>query len=154
MRSAHVRRAACAPGVPRPRRKTATLVAARLLRVVHRDVRLDHELLGCHLRRRLREHRDADARRDAVPPSTLAVLRGWPTRIFSATSIASRLVGVRQDDGELVAAEPREDVGLAQPRPQRGGRPPDQLVARRVAERVVDVLEVVEVEREQRAPVP
>ena len=56
-----------------------------------------------------------------------------------------------QQDRELVAAEAGEHVGLAQAAAQRVGDAHDQLVAGRVAERVVDRLEVVEVEHDRRA---
>ena len=69
----------------------------------------------------------------------------------SATSVASRArVDARADRDELVAAEARDRVGRA----QRGGQPrrerEQHLVAGGVAERVVDQLEAVEVEREDR----
>jgi hypothetical protein len=52
--------------------------------------------------------------------------------------------------GELVAAEAGGEVGGAQVQPQPVGDPDQQQVARRVAERVVDRLEPVEVDEEQR----
>ena len=60
-------------------------------------------------------------------------------------------VGVAQHDGELVAAEAGDDVGLAHALAQRAADGADDLVAGLVAARVVDVLEAVEVEQEQRA---
>ena len=59
-----------------------------------------------------------------------------------------------QQHRELVAAEPREHVGVAQPRAQRPRDAHDQLVAGAVAERVVDRLEVVEVEHQRGAARP
>ena len=50
-----------------------------------------------------------------------------------------------QDD-ELVAAEPRHDVGLAHDLAQPLGDRAQQLVAAGVAQRVVDLLELVEVD--------
>ncbi len=60
-------------------------------------------------------------------------------------------VGLRQQDRELVAAEPREHVGLAHAAGKQLGDPDDHIIAGLVAERVVDVLEVVQVEHQQRA---
>ena len=61
-----------------------------------------------------------------------------------------RRIESRQDHDELVAAEPRHGVRFA----HRGGEPLrdrlQQLVARVVTERVVDPLEVIEVEEEAR----
>ena len=50
-------------------------------------------------------------------------------------------------DGELVAAHAGDGVGLAHQRAQPIGHQLQQLVAGRMAQRVVDVLEVVEVEQ-------
>ena len=61
------------------------------------------------------------------------------------------LVGAGEEDGELVAAEPGEHVGLAHAHPQQRGDAAKQVVAGAVAERVVDVLEVVEVEHQHGA---
>ena len=63
------------------------------------------------------------------------------------------VVDVGQQDGELVAAEARDDVLGAQHVPQAAGDGLQQLVADAVAEGVVDDLEVVEVEEETGQPV-
>ena len=65
-------------------------------------------------------------------------------------------VGVREQDGELVAAQPGEDVGLPQPLPEQLGDPDEELVPGEMAEAVVDLLELVQVEEHQCAvdPVP
>ena len=62
-------------------------------------------------------------------------------------------VGAGQEHGELLAAEPRGDVGAARGLAQHVGEAPQHLVARLVAERVVDALEVVEVAHQQGAAV-
>ena len=59
-----------------------------------------------------------------------------------------------QQHGELVAAEPGERVAAAQRAAQPGGDLAQQPVAVVVAERVVDLLEPVEVDQQQRRPVP
>ena len=71
----------------------------------------------------------------------------------SATSHRPRCSSAsRQDHGELVATEAGQEVAVAQRAPaQHRADARDQLVADRVAQGVVDVLEVVEVEREHRA---
>ena len=62
------------------------------------------------------------------------------------------LVGdLRQHGDELVAADPRDDVLVAEAFGQPLGGGAQENVAGIVAERVVDVLEVVEVEQDQRA---
>ena len=51
---------------------------------------------------------------------------------------------------EFVAADPRQDVGFAQIHPQPLGHLDQQGVADRVAIIVVDVLEIIDVEKCQR----
>ena len=60
-------------------------------------------------------------------------------------------VGAGEQHGELVAADAGDDVVGAQRVPQRGARRADHLVADVMAERVVDRLEVVEVDQHHRA---
>ena len=57
----------------------------------------------------------------------------------------------REDEGELVSAEASDDVGLAQASAEHAGEADDQLVAGGMAERVVDVLEAVEVDHGERS---
>ena len=59
-------------------------------------------------------------------------------------------VGVGQDEGELVAADPEGPVRAAHVRRDRRGGLAQDLVARRMAARVVDPLEVVEVDDRER----
>ena len=65
-----------------------------------------------------------------------------------ATSAGSCEVRAQHD--ELVAAEAAREVGRAQHRREPFGGRGEQLVAGRVAERVVHVLEVVEVDEQHR----
>ena len=59
-----------------------------------------------------------------------------------------RLLGADLDDGELVAAEPPDRVLFRQASPDAGGDRLEKHVSDRVAERVVDRLEAVEIETE------
>ena len=69
----------------------------------------------------------------------------------SAASAAAWLLGdVLEQDRELVAAEARGHVGAARARVQPARELDQHLVAGGVAERVVDRLEVVEVEEDHR----
>ena len=61
---------------------------------------------------------------------------------------------VGQQDGELVAAEAGEDVVAAQRLAQARGDVDEQLVAVLVAQRVVDLLEAVEVDEQSAASEP
>ena len=98
--------------------------------------------------------RDADAGRDrdracsCIPPS----VNGW-SRASSRRSAISSGAGGRAravgDHHELVAAEAPERVGLAHDRRQPRCDRAQQLVAGAVAERVVDRLEVVEIDEQR-----
>ena len=59
-----------------------------------------------------------------------------------------RGVQASHDDGELVTAEPGNRIGLPDAAAQSLGDNFEELVADRVAERVVDALEMIEVETE------
>ena len=54
------------------------------------------------------------------------------------------------DDGEFVSAQPRDNVGLAHAMAQPPGHRLEQFVAGRMTERIVDGLELIEVDRDQR----
>ena len=63
---------------------------------------------------------------------------------------AALIVARGLDDGEFVAAEPRQHVGGAQRRSQAAGDLPEQFIAGGMTEQIVDVLETVEVEHQDR----
>ena len=128
------------------------LVAPRLLGVVHREVGGDEHVLAAERVAAL-EHRDADARGDraVARPGHGDPLGAQRLEQVVGDALGRGEVGLRQQHGELVAAQPRQHVGLAQPRREQLRDARDDVVAGLVAERVVDVLEVVEVEQQQRA---
>src|SRR5438477_8894361 len=88
------------------------------------DARADHNLLAVDVVRR-RERRDQPPRESGG----LARRREWPL----------------QDD-ELVAAETRDDVAVAKRRLEPRRDLDEERIATRVAEGVVDLLELVEVD--------
>ena len=63
-------------------------------------------------------------------------------------------VGVEEHDCELIAPESHEGVGRTQASREPGTELPQELVAGRVAEGVVDLLEVVEIEEQERELLP
>ena len=71
------------------------------------------------------------------------------SRAASAVEL-DRLIAADLDDGEFVAAEARHGVVRAHARSQSAGHRLQQRVADRVTERVVDGLEVIEIEAEHR----
>ena len=129
-----------------------TVGRGRRLGVVERDVGLAGQLVGVGPSSGkmatpmltpttgLRCRRARTAGRTAVD----AARRGLAASALDATSDL--------DDGELVAAEPRDGVASRTPPASRCGDLADQLVAGRVAQRVVDLLEAVEVEIEESEP--
>ena len=58
-----------------------------------------------------------------------------------------RIFEILDDDHELVAAEPGKQIGFAQRGRERGGDPLQELVADAVSERVIDVLEPVQIDK-------
>ena len=122
------------------------LVAAELLGLVQRDLRPGEDVVGCDLLLAGQE-RDAHADHDRGPDLALAQdgadVAGDDHRLV--------LVDLGEDHGELVAAEPGDDVGVARPGPQALGHGLEHHVAGGAAVAVVGQLEVVDVEREQRA---
>ena len=127
-------------------------VAAGVLGLVHGQVGL-HE----HRVRReapvLGEQRDAQARGDAPRVARPGEHRLAADGVEHARGDGLRLgaAALGQQHGELVPAQARQHVGVAQP-PAQGVRDVhDQLVADAVPERVVDRLEVVEVEHDRGA---
>ena len=79
---------------------------------------------------------------EAVRGDAIADARGHGERPLAA--------GFGQHDCELVAAEPRHDVGFPRAATDDGGRLDERAAAVQVIVGVVDALEAVEVEEEQR----
>ncbi len=98
--------------------------------------------------------RDPDARRHGhAGPLPASNLERLVERVEQA--LGDELGPCRQrhplgDHHELVPAEAAQRVGVAYCAAESGGDPPQKLVADAVAERVVDVLEVVEVDEQHR----
>jgi hypothetical protein len=119
-------------------------VAAEALGAVHRGVRrleeLGARLVGAGL------DRDADARRhrDAVVAVDLQRLRDRTQDAVGRRGDLRFVVDRVEQDGELVAAEARDRVDLADRVREAGGHGAQQLIAGLVAARVVDRLEPVE----------
>ena len=125
----------------------AEAVAALVLGAVKRQIGLHHHRLGTGGFGR--EQGDADARGDADLVALDAERHGQKLADPGGKFPGGLRIGdCRQQNGELVAAEPRHQV-LG---PDRGLQPANDLlqqqVAHGVAERVVHILEVVDVEIE------
>jgi hypothetical protein len=122
---------------------------ARLLGAVHGRIGVAQQRMGVVLARPAEA--DADAGRDvaalAVEHERLAQRVGQPSRDLQRVGLA-RDAG--QQHGELVAAEAGDDVAGTQHAAQPLGHAAEQPVAGAVAQRVVDHLEVVEVDEQHR----
>jgi hypothetical protein len=125
----------------------ACAVAAFVLGAVERDVGPAHDIGG--LAGTAVDHRDADAGADQ---QRMAVDRIGRVQHVDQTGgetldrgVVRRLAG---DDGELVAAEPCHEIFMAHGVDEALRDDADQPVADVMAERVVDVLEMVEVDRQ------
>ena len=122
--------------------REAHLVLAVLLRPVERAVGEPDQRVA--LASVLRERGDAGADGDRAGRAELGLRDARDDRLRGRER--QLLVHARQQHGELVAAEPERLAALAQPR--RDLR--EDAVAGRMAELVVDALEVVDVEEAQR----
>ncbi len=123
------------------------------LRVVQRDVRIAQQLPT----RRAIADRDADAGVDHQRHRDALELEGLTHHIEQSLGDELRRdveLGVLDQDDELVATHPPDRVGIPQRARQPGGHGDEQSVAGLVAERVVDVLEVVEVDEQRRTRRP
>ena len=132
-------------GEPGAHRRVEDLdpVASRGLRLVHGGVRLADELVGAHPgpgHGQTGAHRDP---RSAAIPAEVGLQRVDDP--LGDLEGGRDVVDVRHQDGELVAAHPGHGVDRAHVRRDDVGDPPQDAVAHVVTERVVDLLEPVEV---------
>ena len=93
---------------------------------------------------------DADARRHLQLPGAKPQRRGERLRDPGRDALGALGIALRQQDDELVAAEPSQHVLRADLLAQALRELDQQLIAGSVAERVVDVLEMIDVEEGQR----
>jgi hypothetical protein len=86
----------------------------------------------------------------ATPPLTVALTALSSTVPHSADDSGGALAGAGQDQSEFLSADPPERVALAHDGPCRGAEALQHPIAGRMTEPVVDGLEVIEVEEDQR----
>ena len=146
----HVQFHAVGNRVLHPGLEHGVAVLAVPLGAVHRDVRVAQQLLG----RGWLSRRDPDARRHAHTSLLVRTeLEGMLERFEQAlgdqlgTGRQRELLG---DHDELVAAEAPQRIDVAHHALEPRGDSPQQLIADAVAERVVDALEVVDVDEQRR----
>ena len=124
-------------------------VLAGLLGLVHGGVGVGDQILGSGGMVRIDRHAEAAGQPQAV---ALEAERYAADGAHDALGERFRLLvgDVGSEDRELVAAQPREQLVAAHLGRHFAGHPDQQGVAGAVAEGVVDVLELVEVEEQQR----
>ena len=121
----------------------------RLLGAVERHVGAAQELVGARAVLRVARHADARPHVDHDPVDRERVLERRDERVGDRDArLGAR--GAAEQDRELVAAQAHQHVLLRQGRGQARRHVLQQPVARGVPERVVDGLEVVEVDDHQR----
>ena len=127
-------------------------VAAFGLGLVHRGVG-ELEQVGRH-QGVVRIQADSQRRRDVDVVALVHLQRPAERQQDFTRHAFHRLqaADVLEDHGELVAAQARHRVRSAEGRLQSGSRGLEQAVAGRMAERIVDVLEPVQVEEQHRHP--
>ena len=125
------------------------VTAAALLGAVHRQVGRPHQGFGALAV--VRVEADADARRDAmmVAPEGERSLEGLEDLGREPVGVL-RVGNLLEDDRELVPAEARDGVALAHARRQARSDVLEDLVTDRVPKGVVDGLEAVEIDEQQR----
>src|SRR6266852_806290 len=129
--------------------KEAESVAAPFLGAVHGDVRSREQRLRVAAVGRISA--DPDAQRDVeLLPVDLAELGHGREQLPGDLGQRGRVAQLLDQQHELVSAEARDDVALAHAVCQALGGFLQHPVAELVAERVVDVLETVEVHEEER----
>ena len=154
---AQIRRESCIGGDQRLhlRVEKAHCVAARVLGLVHREIGLLEQFADAA--RRLAEQRDADAAGTVVQVTWkhVRLAQRGQDPVADDACRGRRLqwleTGIFDQDHELVAAQPRHRVALGDARTQPLGHLLQQHVALLVPERVVEDLEVVQVNEHQGA---
>ena len=125
------------------------VVASAVFRLVHRKVGIFEQSLGVDCVIRIRDDPDAGGDINRV----LADLVRLVQRHQDLLGADARVFGVHhlgQQDHEFIAALPAHRVGVAHAGEQALGGALQQFVPDRVAQRVVDVLEVIQIEEKQR----
>jgi hypothetical protein len=131
------------------RRVAGEAVAALVLGAVHGDVGVLEQ--GLQILPVGRIDGDPDARREGqLPPVDLHRLLDEAQQLGSDVADEGRILEVIDQHHELVPAQPRDQIGGAHAARQSLANPLQHLVAGVVAEGVVDVLEPVEVDEDDR----
>jgi len=135
---------------------------AERLGAIHREVGIAQDRVGAFVSRSARGNADAGAGIDLLSVDRERLAQRILHAVGHAHRVA-RIMDVRQEDGELVAAKPCQRAAIRCGRirpgdhvlaPQRAREPPrdlgDEAIARKMSQAVVDDLETVEVDEQHR----
>ena len=123
----------------------AEAVAAVLLGAIEREIGLNHHGIGPGDVGRVARYPDADRDMDLVALDDIGLGQDF-SDLGRQRACRRQILGAALQDRKLVAAEARHDVGLADGIADAACDLPQQLIADGVAERIVDVLEIIEIE--------
>jgi len=126
----------------------AIAVASFRLGPIKRQVGLLHQLAGLDPVQWRERYANAGLDIDPVAVDVIGLGDDCQDAVGEGARVVALAGLAGLQDGELVATETRQDVGLAQRRPQPPRGLLEQGIAFRVPERIVDVLEPVEIEHE------
>lgn len=129
------------------RREEAEVVAAGGLGVVHGRVGVANQQLGGVAVGGKQADADAGRRVERMLADAIDLGQGTP-KLAGDAGDRHRIADIGQHDQELVAAEPRRDVAGADAAGQSPGHFHQQAIADMMTERVVDVLEAVEIDQQ------
>ena len=127
--------------------------AAVDLRAIQRQIGILQELITVRPVLRGKGNADAGACHDLVASHVERCVEQLKHPVGESDCLG-RLLDRRQDDGELVATQPRHGVRFTRVLHQPFCDDLQQRIANRMSERVVDLLELVEVQVQQRQPLP
>ena len=121
-------------------------VAAVRLGAVKREIRVAQQGLDVGAVARRARQADADANRDDVAFDVEGLAHARDDALRQSAAVLS--FAFRRENGEFVAAHPRDKIVGSRGRAQARGDPDQQRIAGRMAHGVVDGLELVEIDEQ------
>ncbi len=123
-------------------------VAAGGFRPIEREIRHFQQIVGLGVVLECRRNADAGADTDIAPVDLERLAQHLDDAVRQRLGGTELVALAGLNDGEFVAAEPGQNIGLAQQRFQTGRHFDQQGIAGGMAERIVDLFETIEVQQE------
>ena len=133
-----------------PSVEKAVAIAAFRFSPIERKISLFHQVARFVAIGGSQRNADGDAHGDVVAADIEWLRENLDNALGKSPGGLGRMRCISLNDGELVTAKPCQNIGLSDRAPQSFGRLLQQFVTGGVAERVVDLLEAVEVEHKNR----